>query len=134
MQRSEYSPYQKPQFDIDHRTAVMIAYQNCLNSFQMPENTTASEAQQGISRMVSESKATMTRFTFNLGVLDGLLEDEKDADFKKEKPVSVVELFSSMKDPLHPAPAAWFGYWTRIDKLLRDKELFAAQRVAKAHI
>lgn len=137
MQRSEYSPYQKPQWDIDHRQAVLVAYSNVLNSFQMGEMSSASESQQGVTRMLSESKVTVSRFIYHLSLLDSLLDEDKDEAFKTEgKPLSMVEVLGNVHPSAIPnmIPGPIFAYWTRIDKLLRRNEMFSAQRILKGHI
>lgn len=83
----------------------------------------------------SSAKVTMTRFMFNFGLLDGLIEEDKPPEFKAVKPASVVELFQDMEKNKGPASRPkWFGYWNRIDKLLREQGFYTTSKLPSGHL
>ncbi len=134
-QRSDYRQQFAP--EIDHRQAVMIAISNVLNAFQAPEMASESEnvPQAGYSAFHSNAKVTLTRFTFTLGILDGLIEADKTDKFKQEKPCSVVELFQEVeKSRGVPSAAKWFTYWNRIDALLREQGFYTTSKLPSGHL
>lgn len=117
----------------------MIALSNVLNAFQAPEMESGSDnlPQYGISRFSSTAKVTLTRFTFTLGVLDGLIEEDKPDEFKAKKPASVVELFKEMEADgpnANPSKSKWFTYWNRVDKLLREQGFYTTSKLPTGHL
>ena len=111
--------------EIDHKMAVWIAFNNVLNSFQMADMV--SMAEQG--SMVSVSEVKMNRFRYTLGLLDGLIDEDKDLDFRKEGVENVLELMRK-----NAADFEWFGYWSRVDKLLRRGLLYTANKGPSGHL
>lgn len=130
-QRSEYRQQFLP--EVDHRLAVWQAYLNCVNAFQGSDMLGGSE--QGGS--VNFTRTTQERFVYHLGVLDSLLDQDKDEDFKKQKPVSLPDLldgnlpnefgrFDKFSD--------FFRYWTRIDMLMRRQGFYTTAKLDMGHL
>lgn len=107
MMRQEY---QKPlTLQIDLNQATFQAFLNCINSFQGLETT--SMMQQGSSIM--ESKVSMDRFVYNLGILSGLRAGD------------------GFNDQMGPADA--FKFWTKTVKEMKDSGFFKQPR-REAHL
>jgi hypothetical protein len=122
-QRSEYRQQFLP--EVDHRLAVWQAYLNCVNSFQGLELTTLAEE----GKMVSVSQVPEQRFKYSLGVLDALLEQDKDDDFKKTAPANVADLIDS-----EPKFTDYFRYWTRLDRLMREQGFYTTSKLPGGHL
>lgn len=124
-QRSEYRQQFLP--EVDHRLAVWQAYLNCVNAFQGSDMMGGSE--QGGS--INFTRTTQERFVYSLGVLDSLVDEDKDEDFLKEEPKSLADLL----DKYQPNEfgrfdkfSQYFRYWTRIDELMRRQGFYTTRK------
>lgn len=123
--------------EIDHRQAVWVAYNNVLNSFSMPNSTTAAEN----GAMVGMTRVDSDRFRYTLAILDGLLDQDKDETFKEDGVLSVVELMKPTGlngRSSHPLGMRedyqWFTYWNKIDALLRRQEFYTSSKLPSGHL
>jgi len=124
-QRSEYRQQFLP--EVDHRLAVWQAYLNCVNAFQGSDIIGGSE--QGGS--VNFTRTTQERFVYSLGVLDSLLDMDKDDDFKKKDPQSLADLLDSHSPNefgRFDRFSEYFRYWTRIDELMRRQGFYTTRK------
>lgn len=141
--------------EVDHRSAVWQAYLNVVNSFSGIDMMGFSEASEG---SLNISRTPMERFIFCLGILDGMLEEDKDDPFKK-KPDGTLYPYNSIYDLLgtynekstsktmgnaeltgllgrltYHDFREYFAYWTRIDSLMRRQAMFTTGKVQTARI
>lgn len=126
--------------EVDHRLAVWQAYLNCLNAFQGIDMLGASEA----GGSVNLSRTTQERFVYSLGILDGLIDGDKDEDFKQNGETNYtyndVPTLLIAYQPNEfgrfdaEALAEYFRYWFRVDKLMRRKGMFLTGKVPHARI
>lgn len=130
-QRSEYRQQFLP--EVDHRLAVWQAYLNCVNSFQGIDMMGASES----GGSVNISRTPQERFAYHLGVLDSLLHEDKDEDFRKEEPDNLPDLLDT-----HPPDefgrfdkfSDYFRYWARIDSLMRRQGFYTTSKFPSGHL
>lgn len=145
-QKQEFSRDQM-QPKIDHRIAVWQAYLNVLNSFSFPQLTSVSE--DGAS--INSSRAPQETYVFNLANFDSIIDQDKDEAFKiapdgkpyecnnmielmiKYPPATEIKTGEGALLPVyypHATFTKYFAYFTRLDKLMRRKEIFTADQSA----
>lgn len=119
MQRADQ--YRQPLLpNIDWRIALWQSYLNVVNSFQGLETESEMRSAGGTSISTMTSRVSMERFMYNLGVLDGQLEEDKQEsakngfDFKKE-----FGDYSPAEEAFEP-----FKYWRGLVKLMRTMGFF----------
>jgi len=117
--------------EIDRRAATQIAYWNTLNAFQGIDMLGASDGGESLNM----SRTSQERFVYCLAILDGIIDQDKDDDFKKNGE-GVAYTFTNIPDLLithapnefgrfeAAALAEYFRYWYRLDGLLRRKGMF----------
>ena len=133
--RSQFIP------EIDRKAAAQIAYWNTLNAFQGIDMLGASEKGDSLNM----SRTSQERFVYCLAILDGIIDEDKDEDFRKDKE-GTAYTFTNIPDLLiehqpnefgrfdAQALAEYFRYWYRIDGLLRRKGMFLTGKVPHARI
>ena len=106
---------------------------NCVNAFQGSDMLGGSE--QGGS--VNFTRTTQERFVYCLGVLDSLVDEDKDEDFVKTGPESLAKLLDS--NPPNDFGrfdrfSEYFLYWARIDSLMRRQKFYTTSKLPSGHL
>ena len=131
-QRSEYRQQFLP--EIDHRLAVWQLYINCANSFQGIDMMGMS----GGEGSMNVSRTTQERFVYQMGLLDQMIDDDKDPEFKAVQPTSVADLLDSNPPNeyghFEKKFSDYIRYWGRIDKLMRRQGFYTSQKLDFGHL